>query len=122
MVRSNTSPSPGVGGAYSSTRKSDALGSPTGRGTGTTRFAAWDILFSSIFFFCHCERSEAIHLRSGCGSGLLSCARNGGFRFLVARLGLSREFRQRRVKSSSGTRQILEGEPAVGRLFLRFGR
>src|ERR1700691_1530246 len=51
MVRSKTWPSPGEGGAYSSIRKSDALGSPTGRETRTTRFACWDMVVSSVFCF-----------------------------------------------------------------------
>src|SRR5713101_7269156 len=52
MVRSRTWPSPGVGNVYSSTRKSDALGSPTGRETRTTRFADCDMVVSFNFWVC----------------------------------------------------------------------
>src|SRR5450432_4445462 len=45
MVRSRTWPSPGAGAAYSSIRKSEAFGSPTGRETRMTRFADWDMVF-----------------------------------------------------------------------------
>src|ERR1700722_1644813 len=51
MVRSRTWPAPGEGGAYSSMRKSDALGSPTGREARTTRFACGDMLVSSVLDF-----------------------------------------------------------------------
>jgi hypothetical protein len=50
MVRSSTSPAPGVGIALSSMRKSEALGSPTGRETRTTRLADGDMVVSSDFF------------------------------------------------------------------------
>src|SRR6266545_4338426 len=59
MVRSRTWPPPGVGTAQSSIRKSDALGSPTGREARTMRFADWDMVVSSDFIaFRHCERSD----------------------------------------------------------------
>src|SRR5258708_38946920 len=61
MVRNSTSPALGAGAVYSSRRKSDVLGSPTGRETRTTRLA-WDMIVSSgLLLFRHCERSEAIH-------------------------------------------------------------
>src|SRR5882672_705750 len=51
MVRSSTWPGPGAGGEYSSMRKSDGLGSPTGREARTTRFAGWDIVSSDFLLF-----------------------------------------------------------------------
>src|SRR3954463_866943 len=51
MVRSRTSPAPGLGTSCSSIRKSNGLGSPTGRETSTTRLADCGMmafLFSGI--------------------------------------------------------------------------
>src|SRR6476660_2032508 len=45
MVRSRTWPGPGVGGAYSSRRKSDDFGSPCGREARTMRLADCDMGF-----------------------------------------------------------------------------
>ena len=74
MVRSRTSPGPGVGVAYSSIRKSVGFGSPTGRETRTTRFADWDMAGSSgIFVFRHCERSEAMTIAILARKGKMDC-------------------------------------------------
>src|SRR6267154_388645 len=51
MVRNSTSPGPGTGAVYSSMRKSEALGSPTGREARTTRLADWDMMFPPGFSF-----------------------------------------------------------------------
>src|ERR1700722_4273216 len=67
MVRSRTWPSPGAGGAQSSTRKSDALGSPTGRETRTTRLACCDMVISSD---CLNFDDPSSSLRGANGSGL----------------------------------------------------
>jgi hypothetical protein len=50
MVRNSTWPSPGVGIGQSSIRKSDGLGSPTGRETRMTRLADWGMVVSSDFY------------------------------------------------------------------------
>ena len=51
-------PSPGVGIAQSSMRKSDGLGSPTGRETRTTRFGGWDMWFPPNSFVIACAVRE----------------------------------------------------------------
>src|SRR3979411_1644833 len=121
MVRSRTWPSPGVGAAYSSMRKSEAFGSPTGRETRTTRFADWDMVFPPGFFaFRHCERSEAIH----------SCQRQRWIALSQELLAMTfdnsddrrsgRNLGQRRLKRRCGTRQIRKRKPAIRGLFLTF--
>src|SRR6266705_1736443 len=86
---------------------------------------------SDFLYFCHCERSKAIQssLRPlwiasrSLSSGTHSrdpLARNDGLRFCDRISG--REFRQRRVERRGGTRQILERQPAIGRLLLRLRR
>ena len=55
-------PRPAPVSRISSMRKSDALGSPTGRETRTTRFADWDMVVSSDFLdqiSRHCEERSA---------------------------------------------------------------
>src|ERR1700760_4475981 len=96
MVRNNTWPSPGVGSAYSSTRKSDALGSPTGRETRTTRLA-WDILVSSDFIYSDDSIAQK------------------------CRPILRRDFCQRRVERRRRARQVLEGpdQPRFLRVLFR---
>src|SRR5450432_1574935 len=103
MVRSRTWPSPGVGSAQSSRRKSDGFGSPTGRETRTTRFADWAMAVSSGFllFVIASAAKQSIVATNGLLRRL--APRNDGFE-------LSRDFRQRRVERRGGARQILEGE------------
>src|SRR5439155_15256606 len=57
MVRRRTSPAPGVGTGQSSRRKSEGLGSPTGREARTMRLP-WDMGFP-LFFFSFIRRSSA---------------------------------------------------------------
>src|ERR1700760_3340933 len=107
MVRSKTCPSPGVGAAYSSMRKSDGFGSPTGRETRTTRLADCGMMvFLRCFFFVIARSAcdEAIQSFLG-DTGLLRFARNDG---------LSRDLRQRRVEGRSRARQVLKREPPAG--------
>src|ERR1700732_3296991 len=102
MVRSRSCPSPGVDSAQSSTRKSDGLGSPTGRETRTTRFADCDMVVTSgflLFVIARSEADEAIHFAAA--MDCFACARNDAFK-------LSRgDFRQRRVERRGRARQIL---------------
>src|ERR1700761_9160009 len=92
MVRSRTWPSPGEGSAYSSIRKSDAFGSPTGRETRMTRFV-WDMVVSS-YFFLSSRRARIL-----CG-----------------------DLRQRSIERRCRARQILEYQSAIGGLLLRRSR
>src|SRR4051812_34649649 len=61
MVRSKTSPAPGVGTGQSSMRKSEGFGSPLGRAARTMRLP-WDmgapLVFLLLVVVRHCERSE----------------------------------------------------------------
>src|SRR4051812_37729258 len=118
MVRSRTWPSPGVGAEYSSRRKSDGLGSPTGREARTMRFADWDMAGSSellLFVIARSPCDEAIHSFFAGRDGLLRCARNDEFNGLSpASSEMSgRNLRQRRLKRGRSRRQIREGKPAI---------
>src|ERR1700722_12151252 len=128
MVRSRTWPSPGEGGAYSSTRKSDALGSPTGRETRTTRFAGWDTVVSSIFWFLViASQRVGAKRRPMTGSAKQSSIVRERLDCFVAPLlamtvfYLACDLGQRSVERRCRARQILERESAISGLLLRRG-
>src|ERR1700758_1007988 len=99
MVRNRTWPSPGAGSAYCSTRKFDALGSPTGRETRTTRFACWDMVVSSIIVIARSVVTKQFTLLA-----TMYC-----FAALAMTVNSRRDLCQRRVECGGGSRQILEG-------------
>src|SRR5260221_6339401 len=129
MVRSRTWPSPGVGAEYSSTRKSDALGSPTGRDASTMRFADWDMVVPPVVVFCHSERSDDAVIPGRCKASNPE-SRDSGF---ASRPGMTvlilqyhpyskisgGDFDQRRLKCRGRSRQIRKGKTAVCGLLLR---
>src|SRR5947208_2868881 len=60
MVRSRTSPAPGVGTSASSIRKSDGFGSPTGREARTTRLADCDMVVPSSLASGECRTTSSL--------------------------------------------------------------
>src|SRR4051794_36642452 len=89
MVRKRTSPWPGEGIAVSSMRKSDGLGSPTGRATRTTRLA-WVIYSSECYSVIASRRSrllrspddrhrdDGLDLSGNLGESSIECRRGAG--------------------------------------------
>src|SRR6185436_9409763 len=85
MVRSRTSPAPGVGTGHSSRRKSEGLGSPTGRAARTMRLP-WDMMVPPDFCCCSSLRAKRSNPSSSRGdrhSGAMRSIEPGISRFRV---------------------------------------